>query len=84
MKKIFLFITFVAVIAGCKKENSWSDSVIPVSLVDIEVVNIDNSGEFPVASASSIKKEAYMVGIKWITDYAGFLDEIQHTGIRIA
>jgi hypothetical protein len=56
---------------GCSTNESedWGDPVIPVSLVDIEVVNIDNSGELPVISASPIKKEAYMVGIKWITDY---------------
>jgi len=71
MRKIFLFITLAIAVMGCKKdEGGWNDSVIPVSLVDIEVVNIDNSGEFPIVSALSIKKEAYMVGIRWITDYA--------------
>lgn len=68
MKKLFLLITLTFVIAGCSKNESWDEPVIPVSLVGIEAVNIDNSGEFPIVSASPIKKEAYMVGIKWITD----------------
>ena len=71
MKKLFLFITITAIILGCSKGrgDSWNDPVIPVSLVGIETVNIDNSGEMPLVSYSSIKKEAYMVGIKWITEH---------------
>jgi len=69
MKKLFLFIMVTAAILGCSKDSdSWYDPVIPVSLVDIEAVNIDNSGELPVVSNTSIKREAYMVGVKWITD----------------
>ncbi|GHT77444.1 hypothetical protein AGMMS50262_18460 [Bacteroidia bacterium] len=49
-------------------EDGWTDPVIPVSLKGIEAINIDNSGEKPVVSNLPIKKEAYMVGIKWITD----------------
>ena len=70
MKKLFLFILFIVAMLGCSKNggDSWNDPVIPVSLKGIEAVNIDNSGELPVVSNSPIKKEAYMVGIKWITD----------------
>jgi len=70
MKKYLLWIVF-AIVAGCSKNtrDSWDDSVIPVSLVGIEAVNIDNSGEFPFVSASPIRKEAFMIGIKWITDH---------------
>ena len=69
MKKTLLFIAFAAAIAGCSKDlDGWDGSVIPVSLVDIEAVNIDNAGELPAVSTSPIKKEAYMVGIKWITE----------------
>lgn len=69
MKKIF-FIVSIVLIMGCTEDNnSWNDPVIPVSLKDIEAVNIDNSGKFPVVSASLIKKEAYMLGVRWITDY---------------
>ena len=42
----------------------WDGSVI----IDIEAVNIDNSGELPVVSALPINKEAYMVGVKWIIE----------------
>jgi hypothetical protein len=68
MKKLFLFFALAIAIAGCSKNDTWNEPVIPVSLVGIEAVNIDNSGEFPIVSSSPIKKEAYMVGIKWITD----------------
>ena len=70
MRKLLLFISFTVALLGCSKDESdrWNDPVIPVSLVGIEAMNIDNSGELPVVSISPIKKEAYMVGIKWITD----------------
>ena len=68
MKKLLLLFTLTVVIAGCSVNDGWDEPVIPVSLAGIEAVNIDNSGEFPVVSAAPIKKEAYMVGIKWITD----------------
>jgi len=38
-------------------------------LVGIETSNIDNAGELPKISNSPIKKEAYMIGIKWITEH---------------
>jgi hypothetical protein len=69
MKKLSLFLVCAFVIAGCAKDDGWNDSVIPVSLVGIEAVNIDNSGELPVVTVLPIKKEAYMVGIKWITEH---------------
>ena len=72
MKKLFTITLFAIIITilGCSKaDESWYDPVIPVSLVGIETVNIDNSGELPAISNSPIKKEAYMVGIKWITEH---------------
>lgn len=71
MKKLFYLIAFAAVMAGCSKadKDPWYDEVIPVSMVGIEAVNIDNSGEFPEIEYFSVKKEAYMVGVKWITDH---------------
>jgi len=70
MKRIVLFVAFAAVVAGgCSKAmDGWDASVIPVSLTGINAVNIDNAGELPTISASPIKKEAYMIGIQWITD----------------
>jgi hypothetical protein len=70
MKKYLLWIACAVVVAGCKADDKgWNDSVIPVSLVGIQAVNIDNSGEFPILATDSIIKEAYMVGIRWITDH---------------
>ena len=70
MKKVVLFMMLAAVVLGCKKDSaeSWDDPVIPVSLIGIETANIDNAGAVPIVSNSSIKKDAYMLGIKWITD----------------
>ena len=68
MRNLLLLALFAVIMAGCAVNDGWNDPVIPVSLKGIEAVNIDNSGEKPVVSNSPIKKEAYMVGIKWITD----------------
>jgi hypothetical protein len=76
MKNLFLVITLTIAVAGCSKNNdNWNEPVIPVSLVGIEAVNIDNSGEFPIVSATAIKKEAYMIGIKWFTDNTPSADD---------
>jgi hypothetical protein len=70
MKRIILYAVSAIVVAGCSKEKEpGMDSVIPVSLVGIEAVNIDNSGEFPRITVSSVPKDAYMIGIKWVTNY---------------
>ena len=71
MKKLILVAALAALaatIAGCAVDDGWNDPVIPVTLKGIEAVNIDNSGESPVVSASPIKKEAYMIGVRWIAD----------------
>ncbi len=70
MKRVFLFITLAVLLVGCSDDDnvSWADPTIPVSLVGIETINVDNSGEFPVVANSSVKKDAYMVGVKWLTD----------------
>jgi hypothetical protein len=68
MKSLIKLILLVAIITGCSINDGLDEPVIPVSLKGIEAVNIDNSGEFPAVSNSPVKKEAYMVGIKWITD----------------
>ena len=70
--KIFnLFVVIALSLALVRCDNGmsgWNEPVIPVELIGIEALNIDNSGELPIISISPIKKEAYMVGIKWITD----------------
>ncbi|MDR1756689.1 MAG: DUF5034 domain-containing protein [Culturomica sp.] len=72
MKKLMILAALTAIVGGCdpSNENEWDGPVIPVSLKSIEAVHIDNSGEFPVVADSLVKKEAYMVGIKWIADNA--------------
>ena len=83
MKKIFCFIVFVVSIAGCKEgpHDPWFDDVIPVSLVGIETVNINNSGEFPETTVLPVRKEAYMIGVQWITDHTVSDDDMFITGI---
>ena len=65
-------IALCLAMAGCAVDyaemDRWDASVIPVEMTGIEAVNIDNSGELPIVSNLSIKKEAYMVGVKWITE----------------
>lgn len=68
MKKLILLSVIIVAISACSNTDNWNDPVIPVSLKDIEAVNIDNSGSLPVVSNTGIKKEAYMLGVKWITD----------------
>lgn len=67
MKKLILMATVVIASFGCDKSANWDEPVIPVSLQGIEAVNINNTGALPVLGDSVVKKEAYMLGIKWIT-----------------
>lgn len=69
MKKMIILAGFVAVVSACSVgDGAWDEPVIPVTLKSIEAVNVDNSGEFPLVTASPVKKEAYMIGIKWVAD----------------
>ncbi|MDR1950739.1 MAG: hypothetical protein LBP96_00735 [Bacteroidales bacterium] len=76
MKKFVLYVALAVFVAGCSDDGNYypggggDDPVIPVTMVGIETINIDNSGEFPIASVSQIKKEAYMVGIRWTTNFS--------------
>ena len=83
MKKIFYLFAFAVAAAGCSKDDNdpWHDDVIPVSMVGIEAVNIDNSGEYPELSNLPVRKEAYMVGVKWITEHTVSDDDKFITGI---
>ena len=83
MKKLFYLVVFVVAIAGCSKDerDPWHEDVIPVSMVGIEAVNVDNSGELPEISNLPIKKEAYMVGVKWITDHTVSVNDIFITDV---
>jgi len=69
LTKIF-FATLLLCAAGCSVDNDpfTKDPVIPVYLAGIESVNVDNAGQYPFITADPIKKEAYMIGIRWITD----------------
>ena len=80
---MFYVIAFTAAMAGCSEgiNDPWYDDVIPVSLVGIEAVNIDNSGEFPETSDLPVRKEAYMAGVKWITEHTVSDDDKFITGV---
>jgi len=82
MRKSFLITTLAVVLLGCSPFHGWYDPVIPVSLVGIQAVNIDNSGEFPIVSVSPIKKEAYMIGVRWITEHTTSEDDFITGPIR--
>jgi hypothetical protein len=72
MKNTTTIILFLSVLcaAGCSKEDpgGYDDPVIPVRLTGIEPVNVDNAGRYPFTAAEAVRKEAYMIGIRWITD----------------
>lgn len=73
MKKWILLAAAALLAAGCEhdEDESWpGDSVVPVRLTGIEAVDVDNAGEFPltVISGLPVPKEAYLLGIRWISD----------------
>lgn len=81
MKKLLVLAALAVVMAACAKDDGWgNEAVIPLMLAGIEAVNIDNSGEFPVVSVAPIKKEAYMLGVKWIADNLPADDDKYVTG----
>ena len=58
-------------LAGCSKMGESRvkfEPVIPVHLTGIESVNVNNEGQYPFTTTSPVKKEAYMIGVRWITD----------------
>jgi hypothetical protein len=72
-KKIFGKIFLAALLlcaAGCSNDSrDWGyEEVIPVYLAGIESVNVDNAGQHPVITNEPVKKEAYMIGVRWVTD----------------
>lgn len=72
MKRQLLLLSAAALSAlmwGCSVGNMDDViPVIPVYLDGIEAVNVDNSGEYPFVTLGPVKKEAYMIGIVWVTD----------------
>jgi hypothetical protein len=69
--KTFAIIAASAyILAGCSKaDEKMMDSVIPQTLVGIEAVNVNNSGEFPFMTADPISREAYMIGVILIAEH---------------
>ena len=64
-----LFAAILLCVMGCsKEERSGEDPVIPVYLAGIESLNVNNEGKEPFTTIDPVKKEAYMIGIRWITD----------------
>ncbi|HCO67825.1 MAG TPA: hypothetical protein DIT04_08755 [Dysgonomonas sp.] len=66
-----LLISFMFCATSCP------DDLLYVQLVDIELYNLDFSGEKMTESSEPIKKEAYVIGIKYLVkhDYEGFGDK---------
>jgi hypothetical protein len=83
--KNFLISAFIAVaavaITGCSSGyDPWTEPVIPVTLRGIEAVNIDNAGQFPQITVQPIKKDAYMLGIRWVVDNIPTENDVFITG----
>ena len=68
------FAALLLCTVGCKKnDNDWpgvDNPVIPVYLAGIESINVNNAGQYPFITSDPIKKEAYMIGVRWITDHS--------------
>ena len=71
LKNIF-FAALLLFTAGCSKKDSerWDDPVIPVYLAGIESVNVNNAGQYPFTTTEPVKKTAYMIGVRWLTDHS--------------
>jgi len=71
LKKIF-FAAILFCVAGCAEDDGsrWDphEPMIPVYLAGVESVNVNNAGQYPLITVEPIPKEAYMIGIRWITD----------------
>lgn len=64
-----IFAIILLCVAGCSKDDTGRDEpVIPVHLAGIESVNINNEGKYPFTTTEPVKKEAFMIGIRWVTD----------------
>ncbi|MDR2886190.1 MAG: hypothetical protein LBU95_05355 [Rikenellaceae bacterium] len=74
MKKPFypvIAAVLLAVAAGCSRgDMGLDDDVIPVHLIGIQAVNVNNEGEYPFVTTEKVRKEAYMLGVQWILDNA--------------
>ncbi len=74
MKNYLKLIAATALLGviGCSKADEYMTDlpVIPVLLSDIEAVNVNNEGQHPFVTSESVHKEAFMIGIKWVTDDA--------------
>ena len=58
------------ILAGCSKDaGDIMDSVIPQTLIGIEAVNVNNSGEFPFVTVDPISRGAYMIGVILIAEH---------------
>jgi hypothetical protein len=71
MKKLITPLLCAMLLAGCYngEDEGWTGGpVIPVTLKGIEAVNVDNSGELPKVATGAVKRDSYMVGIKWEAD----------------
>lgn len=65
MKRLFYFLLTV-IFFLCTAMSCEEEYITPMSLVDIELVNIDNSGENMVESDEAIRKEAYVIGLRYL------------------
>lgn len=66
IKIVLLIVTIflINVATTCEKE----EDPVYVNLVGINVSNVNNEGKYPTISDERVKKEAYMIGVKYVTD----------------
>ncbi|MBK5719632.1 DUF5034 domain-containing protein [Dysgonomonas sp. Marseille-P4677] len=65
---ISLLLSVILILnTAMKCDEDYSDP-INVNLIGLEIYNVNNEGQYPIISDEPIKKEAYMIGVKQLTD----------------
>lgn len=68
---ISLLISIVFILnTGMSCDDDYAEPV-KVELTSVEIYNINNEGQYPIISDEPVKKEAYMIGVKYVTEVEG-------------
>ncbi len=67
LSKLFALLVLAVWADGCTTGDEYRDTV-PVYLTGIEAFNINNEGAVPIVTDLPVRKEAYMIGVKFFLD----------------
>lgn len=67
--RLYFILSAIFILNVAMKCEGWDDIEPPtVDISRVDIANVDNAGEKPFISSEPIKKEAYMLGVKYIGD----------------